>query len=364
MITVLITAATSLIFILTFALWPLLKLLKINFAVNKLNPLQISAAISIIYIIALFVTLYFLPDTHRWLNNFMGVVTFAFFITIAYWLIYFIAKLFDQQQFFIGKGWALGVLGLTFALSAYSSYQFHRPVSVEEFHLSSDKITKPYRFVQLSDIQFGTSTKSEMDDILRLAYAQNPDFIVFTGDLIDFDHYQFSDFELLAASPVPVFFERGNHEFYHHPEMLLEYLKKLAPLKVLINQSTAYGELQIIGLDFSRVPNNVKNQLAEIKVDPDKYSILLYHEPSEVEVAASHNIDLLLYGHTHAGQMWPYTWIVDVMYKYGDGAKKVGNSFAYTSDGASLWGPRMRLGSQNEIIVFNLHPESVIQALD
>lgn len=342
--------------LLTFGVWTCLTLLAKNLQWPK-KPFRTALLITVIYSVAVFATAWSAPDISRWLKNPLGTLTLAFCLSAIYWIVYAILKIFKRQHILIGKHWAWGVVLLSIGFSIIGNYNYHKAIAVETFTLTSPKITQPYRFVQISDIQYGTSTRQEMNDILDTAYAQDPDFIVFTGDLVDFNHYAFKDFSKLAASPVPVFFERGNHEFYHHPVKLLAYLRKLAPLDVLINRRTHFEELQIIGLDFSREPNNVAKQLAKIDIDPEKFSILLYHEPREVEVAAAHNIDLLLYGHTHAGQMWPYIWIVDLMYTYSDGASKLNNSFIYTSDGASLWGPRMRLGSQNEIAVFNLVPE-------
>jgi predicted MPP superfamily phosphohydrolase len=347
---------TLFVLLLALGIWTCLTLLAKNLQWS-IKPFHTALIIALVYSVAVFATTFYMPDISRWLKNALGTLTLAFCLSAFYWLVYAILKRFKRQALLIGKAWAWGVILLSIGFSVLGNYNFHKSIAVETFTITSKKITQPYRFVQISDIQYGTSTRQEMNDILETAYAQNPDFIVFTGDLVDFNHYAFSDFAKLAASPVPVFFERGNHEFYHHPVKLLAYLKKLAPLDVLINRRTDFEELQIIGLDFSRAPNNVAKQLANIEIDPDKFSILLYHEPREVEVAASHNIDLLLYGHTHAGQMWPYTWVVDLMYTYSDGAFKLNNSFIYTSDGASLWGPRMRLGSQNEIAVFNLVPE-------
>jgi predicted MPP superfamily phosphohydrolase len=336
--------------LLTIGVWTFLKLVAKNTTWSH-KPLRISFAIAFIYSALMILTMFLTPDVSRWLKNALGTLTLAFCLSVIYWLIYALLKLFKRQTLLMGKRWVWGIALLSIGLSALGNYNYHKAIAVETFTLTSPKITQPYRFVQISDIQYGTSTRKEMDKILETAYAQKPDFIVFTGDLVDFDHYAFTDFAKLADSP------RGNHEFYHHPVKLLAYLRKLTALDVLINRSTDFKELQIIGLDYSRAPDNVAKQLSNIDIDPNKFSILLYHEPREVEVAAAHNIDLLLYGHTHAGQMWPYTWVVDLMYTYSDGAFKLNNSFIYTSDGASLWGPRMRLGSQNEIAVFNLVPE-------
>ena len=342
---------------LVIGLWPVFALLTRSFQWKKVRPFLFSFLIAALYFAISRLTMLYAPDIGRHLYNLLGVLTLAFCISIFYWLAYGVLSLFKRQSLLVGSRWAWGFIVLVCGFSVLAIYNYNKPIAVEKFTLSSDKISQPYRFVQVTDIQYGTTTKQEMDDILDTTYAQNPDFIVFTGDLIDFNHYEFEDFKKLAASPVPVFFIRGNHEFYHHPEKLLAYLKKLGPLEVLINRSTTFGELQIIGLDFSREENNVANQLSNIEIETDKYSILLDHAPKDVEVAVEHNIDLLLYGHIHGGQMWPYTWVVDMMYKYPNGAYELNNSFIYTSDGASLWGPRMRLGSQNEIAVFNLLPE-------
>lgn len=343
--------------LLVIGIWPCIALLRKNFQWKKVRPLLISFFIAVLYFGASRLAMLYVPDVGRHLYSLLGVLTYAFCISIFYWLVYGALSLSKRQSLIVGRRWAYGYIALVCFFSLWAIYNFYKPIVVEEFTLSSNKISQPYRFVQVTDIQYGTTTRQEMDNILDTAYAQNPDFIVFTGDLIDFNSYSFEDFARLAASPVPVFFIRGNHEFYHQPERLMRYLKKLEPLDVLINRSTSFKELHIIGLDFSREQGNVAKQLSNIEIDADKFSILLDHAPNDVDVAVGHKIDLLLYGHIHGGQMWPYTWVVDAMYKYSDGAYQLNNSFIYTSDGASLWGPRMRLGSQNEIAVFNLLPE-------
>ena len=46
--------------------------------------------------------------------------------------------------------------------------------------------------------------------------------------------------------------------------------------------------------------------------------------------------------------------LVDAIYDYSDGFYEINSTKIYTTDGAGLWGPRLRLGSQNEIVIFNL----------
>ncbi len=144
-----------------------------------------------------------------------------------------------------------------------------------------------------------------------------------------------------------------------HPvcDRTLSYLQSLSPIHLLLNQKAVVGEIEIVGIDYNRRRNHLSEQLKTLPLNKNKFSILAYHEPVQTDVAVNHGFDLILYGHTHGGQIWPYTHLVDWIYPFGDGLFKVDNSTIYTSDGVSLWGPRMRLGSQNEIVIFNLLPE-------
>ena len=65
----------------------------------------------------------------------------------------------------------------------------------------------------------------------------------------------------------------------------------------------------------------------------------------------------MLSGHTHGGQIFPVTLIVKWLYEYPQGLTLLENFALYTTDGAGLWGPNLRLGTQNEIAVFTIKPE-------
>lgn len=300
-------------------------------------------------------------DIYRFLLNYMGWLSFGFFISLAYWIPQWFIRIFTGKWFTptAQTGRRLAALYLVALVSVVSLaiYNFHKPDTLVEFELYSDKISKPVRFVHISDIQYGTTTLSEMNQKLKRVYALKPDFIVFTGDLVDFEGYLTEDFSVLAESPVPIFFERGNHEFYHDPSRLLSDLNQVDTLKMLINKKQSFGEVDIIGVDYSNRPGHLRRVLNSLPLNKNRFSILLYHEPTDVEDGITHGFDLLLFGHTHGGQIWPYTLLVDQMYTYADGYFEVEGSTIYTSDGLSLWGPRMRLGSQNEFVLFTIKPE-------
>jgi hypothetical protein len=49
-------------------------------------------------------------------------------------------------------------------------------------------------------------SKKYMENVMKLAVEQNPDFILMVGDLIDFETYKLEDFECFGDVPVPIYF--------------------------------------------------------------------------------------------------------------------------------------------------------------
>lgn len=355
--------SSSLQFVLAFAVFLSLMHIALYFPLHLLRRLLGLNVASLAKKVFLFSSVYILcyalarfnhAEIFRFLSYYLGIVSFAFFFSLFFWLVYGVCRFTSLKSGKVDRFLALSYLLILFSVSALSIFNFHKPISIESIDLQSDKVTRDYRFVHISDIQYGTSSKKEMEERLNLAFDLEPDFIVFTGDLIDFEGYSYDDFAIFGRSEVPIFFERGNHEFYHDPERLLSYLAGVAPIKLLLDISVQYEELDIVGVDYGREPGHLAAVLETIPLDPSRYSILLYHEPRGVEAAAAKGFDLLLFGHTHAGQIWPFTWLVDQMYRYADGLFNIGSTVVYTSDGVSLWGPRMRLGSQNEMVLFTI----------
>ena len=58
----------------------------------------------------------------------------------------------------------------------------------------------------------------------------------------------------------------------------------------------------------------------------------------------------MLSGHTHNGQIFPFNLLVKLQFKYIYGLYKEKTSRLYVSSGIGCWGPKMRIGSNNEIV--------------
>ena len=87
------------------------------------------------------------------------------------------------------------------------------------------------------------------------------------------------------------------------------------------------------------------------------FHLILNHKP-DIWEQINDQIDLMLTGHTHNGQIFPFNLIVKLKFKYNYGLFKKENSNLYVSSGSGCWGPKIRIGTSNEIIHFKLNSKS------
>ena len=140
----------------------------------------------------------------------------------------------------------------------------------------------------------------------------------------------------------------GNHEYYGGLAQNKELFKQAALID-LDNKTTKTCGLIINGVSDiadENFLNNLKTQ--------EKFSILLRHQPSDFETLAP-KVDLMLSGHAHAGQIWPFTYLVARRYKHYKGLYTIGDSNLYVNQGTFYWGPPMRLFTDNEITLVRLN---------
>ncbi len=208
--------------------------------------------------------------------------------------------------------------------------------------------------VQLSDIHLGSDGHAFLKHIVERTNALSPDVVLLTGDVID-PHSGIGAAEIAPLNDLeaPVFFVTGNHEGYAGVEKVMDLLRttKVRPLR---NEAVDFARIQIIGIDDSGHRFQVADQLKRIEFDDSKYCVLMYHRPIGFEAAAENGVDLMLAGHTHNGQIAPFNLIVGLAFEHMSGLYRHEGSYLYVTTGTGTWGPRMRLGSNNEIVLLKL----------
>jgi uncharacterized protein len=237
-------------------------------------------------------------------------------------------------------------------------------IRVEKIGFKTSKLPpgiSSFRVVQISDIHFSSTNGAMLArKITNMLKYLNPDLLVSSGDLIDRGLNEREYVEGLFAcldAPFGKFGTTGNHEFYAGIEQAAEFTEK-AGFKLMRNEvSTVGGFLDIAAVDDPAGKTFDGGQVSEKKVldslNPEHLRIFLKHQP-RIEKDSIGKFDIQLSGHTHKGQIFPFTVVVSLFYKYMDGLFDLGKgSSLYVSRGTGTWGPPIRFLTFPEITVID-----------
>jgi len=223
-----------------------------------------------------------------------------------------------------------------------------------------------FTIAQITDLHLSpTLGRDWLTEVVAQTNALQPDLIAITGDLADGTVAQLGrDVEPLAdlRAPHGVFFVTGNHEYFFDLDGWLQRLGEFG-IRVLRNERVTI-ERNDVAFDLAGVDDNDGSHLApghgtDVAAamtgrDASRAAVLLAHQPRTVAEAAKHGVDLVLAGHTHGGQIWPFKYLVYLQQPYINGLHNHNGTQIYVSEGTGFWGPPMRLGTAAEISLITL----------
>lgn len=293
----------------------------------------------------------------------LGLLTYLVLFSLLLWCIVWGTALFDTTRpdvvllaiiFFVGS------LGL----SIYGIWNAFHPkiteVSVSLPHLPD--VWKGKRIVQLSDVHLGSIYRADfLRGVIQQVNALHPEIVVITGDLFDGIDGQLENliapFDDLYAEQ-GTYFITGNHETY----LGSEYTSRLLAgknIRVLNDEVVDISGLALIGIGYPErgVPKDMRAIMQSLRpAFLGKPNILLFHSPTNLDIFKSFGVNLQLSGHTHLGQIFPFQYITNRVYRGHDyGLYRDGEYALYTTNGVGTWGPAMRIGNTPEIVVFTLN---------
>jgi len=223
----------------------------------------------------------------------------------------------------------------------------------------TDKVT----IVQISDVHLGLIVRCDrLVSILEAVKAAKPDIFVVTGDLVDAQINHLPGLrELLQElhTKYGKFAITGNHEYYAGLDKALEFIRH-SGLTVLRGESRDLGVIQIAGVDDraaiqTRTGTPAPDRVALAGTDRSKKFVLFLKHQPHPDADAIGMYDLMLSGHTHKGQIWPFTYLSQRAHPLHAGRYDVGKgSVVYTSRGTGTWGPPIRFLASPEVTVIEV----------
>lgn len=304
------------------------------------------------------------------LNTVCAIMICSVFVTLIFDIGCWISKKRLKPQLTAKVVYILGICSLF-----YYGHEMAMEPSIVNYQVKIDKSAKvnKLRIVQLSDIHINDMTSSDrIQHMVDKVNQLDADFIVITGDTLDrrlqpftekgFDK-QFQQFK----SKYGTYIIFGNHEYLNikeennHEQDIINAFKH-ANMKVLKDDVVHLDNVGITFIgrdDFSSSRYDIKRaSLPDLMVfsNTNKPIILLDHQPHDLDEPANLGVDLMISGHTHAGQVFPINLIEKLIYKnnYGIYKNTKQHFTSIVSSGFGFWGPPIRLMTRSEIVVIDV----------
>jgi predicted MPP superfamily phosphohydrolase len=251
-------------------------------------------------------------------------------------------------------------------LSVIALVQGLRPPVVQNYSIELSGLRSELdgtTIVAISDTHLGSLIGTKwLEARIAQVSGLKPDLIVLLGDISE--GHGAPDDKLLPvlnrfSAPLGVWAVLGNHEFHSHRNTGKSLLEKTSFHLLRNSWQEVLPGLVLAGVDdltaIQRAGRNDDFISQSLKDRPQGTIILLSHTPWQAEVAANAGVDLMLSGHTHGGQIWPFDYLVKTRYPFLEGQHEIKNMNLIITRGAGTWGPRMRLWHPGEILRITLH---------
>ncbi len=303
-----------------------------------------------------------------WLSFFNAVIVFlhaaVFFLLTG--LVFRVFPHLRGREFRVN--WqGLLALGLTVGYLA-AGYILCHHVWRKDYRLRTDKEVGTLTIALIADSHLGTTFGGEgFARHLTTIAAQSPDLLMIAGDFVDDSTKREDMFRACEALgeadfPLGVWYVYGNHDegYFRGREFTAEELKKALMHNGVHVLEDAYeeadGRLIVAGRRDASSRGRMDMETLLTGADPDRYIVVLDHQPSDYENEAASPADLVLSGHTHGGQLIPITYVgkwlgmLDSVYGHEN---RQGTDFIVTS-GISDWELLFKTGTRSEYVIITV----------
>jgi predicted MPP superfamily phosphohydrolase len=285
----------------------------------------------------------------------MGFFTYLFFVSAIYAILIFVPGSAIIGQVLLVIAVVASIYGVIHARKIYVA-----KVAISLPNLPAFWQNKKAVFI--SDLHLGQIRGAKfVEEVVQQINALAPEIVFIGGDL--FDGTTSPDLRAFMAPlrklnvPKGIYFITGNHEEFGNPDKFISAVKEVG-IEVLQDRKVEIDGLQIIGADYETSSDREAFRiiLNNVSLDRTRPSILIKHEPKDLDIDRDAGVSLQLSGHTHRAQQWPLGYLAHYIYKgFSYGLKRLGDMQVYTSSGVGTWGPPLRVGTDSEIVVITLN---------
>jgi len=260
---------------------------------------------------------------------------------------------------------AVMVVLITFALMLYGKCNASKIRTVSyDIQLKKSNNLDEIKIVMIADLHFGYSAaEKDLPKIVQSINDLKPDVLCIVGDIFNDDvnliRNRDNAIKLLRSikTKYGAYACLGNHDAGRTFPEMLRFLEQsgitllndeyriIDGRFVLIGRVDAspiggFGGLERVGI--ADIMANIKSDLPVVVMD---------HSPATINEYGSKH-DLILSGHTHKGQFFPFTILTKSIFTvdYGYYQKDAVNPHTIVTSGASTWGTPIRIGTTNEIV--------------
>lgn len=270
---------------------------------------------------------------------------------------------------------AIGITAVYLTCGWYLAHHVWRT----EYKIDTEKEVGNLRIVQFADSHVGNMLYQEkFSEQMQAIQAEHPDIVVITGDFVDDDT---SREDMTAAcealgeleTTYGVYYVFGNHDKGYYEAEYRGYTGEDLTAELEKNNVTVLQD-EIVLLDdrFYLIgrqdasENHRGGSAASMEeltegLSKEKYSIVLDHQPYDYDAQEAAGVDLVLSGHTHGGQLFPFnrmgqwTGIDDKSY----GLEQRGNTNFIVTSGISDWAIKFKTGCKSEYVVVDIQGAEV-----
>ena len=291
----------------------------------------------------------------------LGFLNYLFWAACLSWLVWFALRAVQLHPHpAVVRPWIDGSLSAAALVAAIYGMINARWIRVRRVIVHLPNLPAAWlkrKAVMISDLHLGHVNGLYFSRrVAAIAARLKPDLIFLPGDLFDGSK---ADLDALLgpirdlAPPQGIFFSTGNHEEFGDPRYYLEPIAR-AGIRILADDQVTVDGLRIAGVSYGHAlyPIRLRAILERMNLNHAQPTILLNHVPSKLPIVEQAGVNLQLSGHTHGGQIFPFTWITRRVFgPFTYGLHRFGALQVYTSSGCGTWGPPMRVGTHPEIVV-------------